>query len=68
MSRQSSYREIESIAEQYGFDFVKQTGKGHYQWRCRTNGRIAHTCSTLANPRTIRNTEANFRQASRLAA
>lgn len=48
------------IAEKHGFEFVRQTGLGHYQWRHRLSGRLVITGSKCASPRSWRNVERNF--------
>ena len=61
MSRdRSALRRMTEIAEKHGFEFVRHTGLGHYQWRHRITGRLVITGSKCDSPRSLRNTERNF--------
>jgi hypothetical protein len=48
------------IAERHGFEFVRTTAQGHYQWKHRLTGRLVITGSKCGSPRSWRNVERNF--------
>lgn len=64
MQQRKVLRVLRGLADEYGFQFIGRTSKGHYKWRHRTNGRLLVTISSASSFHSFKNTEQTMRQVS----
>ena len=56
-----SYREIDELAEKYGFEFDRPTGSGHFRY-VHPNGAVVVASRNASDFRDLKNLEAEFKR------